>query len=353
MASAEPPLRPGPEWLAGQVSDRPGEVTRAGQIIAAGGRSNDACLHARQFFEGVLLPSPETVLTVGDYRYAAGRLHGAGRAVHAETLEALGATDNEWQAARPSWEARYRDRSATAAERDAASLISAGLVAERGKPGHGTDGAWYARGIDHRTGQPAVIVTTSAMTRDIVSFPTVPVANAWLRSRAPETAGPLVRTADTRGIREEEILAWLLRHPGGTGQVAEQTGQAAWTTHLRAELFATLSWLTVGGGTPDYSVIAEAYTRRLLRAPRWAAADIGWPGADRAMTYLQRLAATPVTDRQARSAVDAVAGADATAKATSPGLRAPYPRPRSQPSLLAPPGHRPATGPGTGATPRL
>ena len=67
-------------------------------------------------------------------------------------------------------------------------------------------------------------------------------------------------------------------------------------------------------------MIAEAFGRRLLRAPGTAAEDIGWPGATRAMAYLQRLAATPVTEAQARSSAEAIAQADAAA-APSPRQR--------------------------------
>jgi hypothetical protein len=87
------------------------------------------------------------------------------------------------------------------------------------------------------------------------------------------------------------------------------------TSHLRAELLDALAWTTHHGGAPDCQVIAEAYGRRLLRAPGWAAAEIGWPGATRASGYLQRIVATPVTSAQAHAAVSAVARADAEAAA--------------------------------------
>jgi hypothetical protein len=42
--------------------------------------------------------------------------------------------------------------------------------------------------------------------------------------------------------------------------------------------------------------------RRLLRAPGWAAEYVGWPLGELALTYADRLAATPVSDVQGRTA---------------------------------------------------
>jgi hypothetical protein len=105
-------------------------------------------------------------------------------------------------------------------------------------------------------------------------------------------------------------------------------------------------------------VIATAYTRRLLRAPATAAEDIGWPGATRAITYLQRLTATPVSPARARAAATALAEADAAASGPRPPAgpavtaaaapRAPLPERRHP---LQPP---PALVPGSGSpAPRL
>jgi hypothetical protein len=64
---------------------------------------------------------------------------------------------------------------------------------------------------------------------------------------------------------------------------------------------------------------------RVLRAPADVAEDIGWPNATRAMAYLNRLVATPVTERQA------------TAAAGPAGRR----RRRRQPATPAADRHRP------------
>jgi hypothetical protein len=195
-------------------------------------------------------------------------------------------------------------------------------------------------------------VTTSAMTEEIVPFANIGDARGWLASRAPGAAGPLMTTADgpvtPRTVREEEVLAWLLRSPLDTAAMTGGLAPGAWTTHLRAELAAALRFASAAGGTPGYGVLAEAFGRRLLRAPGWAGQDIGWPAATRAMTYLQRLAATSVTREQAGRAASTLARTDAPAPGTAPAAAV-----TRKPSLLAgaasplpqrPPGLRPGPG---------
>jgi hypothetical protein len=311
-------------WLAARAAACERELTRAGQIIAAGGRSNDASLNARQYLERALGADPSVVFTIADYRYAANQLPGGGRDWHRDVLESVAEIDGELRAAAPAWAGRYDRRPPTAEERHAEARLRAGEVVESGHAAHGVDGAWYTRAYYPRSGTPAVVVTTSALTEAVVNFANKPDAQAWLVSRAPEAAGPL-RTTETgpitRTAREEELLAFLIREPGAGADAAALAGNATFTTHLRAELFAAWRWLTAQGGAPGYGVIANAFGRRLLRAPGTMAEDIGWPGATRAMAYLQRLAATPVTEAQARVSAEALAEADVAAAAGAPRLR--------------------------------
>jgi hypothetical protein len=361
------PGRTGEPHLADLIAARPAEVTRAGQIIAAGGRSNDACLRARQFLERAVGADPARVFTAAEYMQMAHILHGTGRGADGDVLESLAGIDAELQASRPWWDQRYRHRAQTAAERDADAQIRAGTVIERGQPGHGTDGAWYTRAYYPRTGRPAVVVTTSAMTEEIVPFASTQAADTWLASRAPGARGPLMTTTTgpvTRCGREEEILAWMLREPGAIRATASLASDPAWTTHLRAELFAALRWLDPGSGeAPEPDAVLGAFGRRLLRAPGWAAADIGWPDADRALAYVQRLAVTPVTTAQAYAAGQALAAAGTiTAQPAGPvafpgGLPQPGPSgtkpgqaPGGPPRLVPPPS--PMPGP-AGPVPRM
>lgn len=341
----------GGQWLADRAAVYAGQVTRAGQIIAAGGRSNDAALHGRQYLEYALRADRFGPFTSDDYRYAARRLEDAGRPAHGDVLETIAAADAELRAAWPAWEHRYTGRLTTAAERDIDTQIHIGALIETGKPGQGVDGAWYRRAYYPRSGKPAVVITTSAMTEELANFANTEDAGRWLTTRSPESAGPLATTVNgptIRTTREEEVLAWLVRKPGDTEAVVQLVAAVTWTTHLRAELFATMRWLTSAGGTPGYGVIAEAFFRRLLRAPGSAAAEIGWPGAARAMTYLQRLAATTVTPGQARLSAEALARTE-TATVSPNGSAWPSVVPARAP-LQQPPFHAPSR---TGPAPRM
>jgi hypothetical protein len=332
------------------------------RLIAAGHRSNDACLHARQFLEHALGAAEQRPLTSADYRQAANLLDGDGHAAFGTVMDSLAWVDGELQAAAPAWHARYTARPQTQHERAAAEQIRSGHVVESGHAGQGIDGAHYARAYYPRSGKPAVVITTSAMTEEIVNFANTADAAAWLASRSAGVVGPL-RTSATgpasRTAREEELLAFLVREPGSGTRLAGMTGSSTFTTHLRAELFTALRWTTAAGGIPGYSVIAEAYGRRLLRAPADAATDIGWPDAARAMAYLHRLAATPVTGAQAESAATLLATVDAAASQARQPVPA-APAPRHAPAVTPVPEQRrllqqpPALVPGCGSpTPRL
>jgi hypothetical protein len=339
------------------------QIATAMRLIAAGGRSNDSCLHARQFLDQALSAAGMQTLTSADYRHAAALLNGDQRSlVLGDVMDTLADTDGELRYAVPAWHARYATRPETQPERQAAAQLRAGDVKESGQASRGLDGAWYTRAWYPRSGKPAVVVTSSAMSEEIVNFANTGDAQSWLESRSPAMTGPLRTTATgptSRTAREEEVLALILRDPQAGMGVAALAGPATWTTHLRAELFAAWRWATAEGGKPGYGVIAATYTRRLLRAPTDAAADIGWPGATRATAYLQRLVATPVTQAQASASAMALAEADTTARAPRPPVGiAPTSRAalnrqlrREERHLLQPP---PPLAPGRGSpAPRL
>jgi hypothetical protein len=310
------PPEPAGTWLMSQSLAHPDKLATAMRLIAADGRSNDSCLHARQFLEHALGAARQRPLSSADYRHAANLLDSGGHAVLGAVMESLASVDGELHAAAPAWLRRYAARPQTQPERAADEQLRSGSVAESGYAGQGIDGAHYARAYYPRSGRPAVVITTSAMTEEIVNFANTADAAAWLASRSAGIAGPLPTSASgpsSRTAREEELLAFLVRDPGSAARLAAMAGPATFTTHLRAELFTALRWTTRVGGTPGYSVIAEAYGRRLLRAPADAATDIGWPNATRAMTYLNRLASTPVTESQATAAASLLAAVDAAA----------------------------------------
>jgi hypothetical protein len=342
MAAHQPAPVPGAamqslgEWLASWVAASEAQAATMLRLIAAGGRSNDSCLHARQFLEHALGSSRTGVLTSDDYQRAARLLDGRGKTQLGAAMDALASVSWELESASSAWHNRYAVRQQTQPEQIAAGQIRNKEVVESSRVGPGIDGAHYSRAYYPRSGKPAVVITTSALTEEIVNFANTQDAAAWLASRSAGISGPLPTTATgptSRTAREEELLAFLVRDPGRGAPLAAMAGAATFTTHLRAELFAALRWVTAVGGTPGYSVIAGAYGRRLLRAPADAAGDIGWPNATRAMAYLNRLAVTPVTESQAVTAARLLADADAASQ--SPRQSAASPAARRTPAVAS------------------
>jgi hypothetical protein len=346
------------EWLASWVAAREAEAATAMRLIAAGGRSNDSCLHARQFLEQAVGSGRGRPLTGADYQRAASLLDGRGRIQLGAAMDALASVSWELEAATAGWHNRYAVRPQTQPERIAAEQIRNGDVVESGHAGPGIDGAHYSRAYYPRSGTPAIVITTSALTEEIVNFANTADAAAWLASRSAGITGPLPTSATgpaSRTAREEELLAFLVREPGRGARLDAMAGPATFTTHLRAELFAALRWATAAGGTPGYTVIAEAYGRRLLRAPADAAEEIGWPNATRATAYLNRLVVTPVTEAQAAAAADLLAAADAAASQASRQMTATVRSAPHTPSVTPAQGERqllqqpPALAPGRGS----
>lgn len=168
------------------------------------------------------------------------------------------------------------------------------------------------------TVRSAVVVRNSAGQAETVTFDDRAAARAWLVSRARDGTGPLPITADGPACRtawEEAVLARLLHDPHDD-QLRALIAERAWTSHLRAELH-----LAMRPGHmlkhPDQNQVRSGFAYRMLRAPGWALALTGWPDAHRAMRYLDRLAATPVTAAQALAAAQALVAAD-TVRMTGP-----------------------------------
>jgi hypothetical protein len=117
-------------------------------------------------------------------------------------------------------------------------------------------------------------------------------------------------------------------------------GFRAFAQDRTSSLHQTAYLLGGAGGTPGYTVIAEAYGRRLLRAPADAAQDIGWPNATRAMAYLNRLVVTPITESQAAAAAGLLAAVDADANQARRQMTADAPAARHAPAVTPAPGER-------------
>jgi hypothetical protein len=170
-----------------------------------------------------------------------------------------------------------------------------------GRPWRGADGSRYA--FFHAEGMPggplpAAGIRTSAGQDEAMVFHDESGARQWLADRGPAAHGPLRTTADggppISTVYEEEILARLLKDPDEPALTGLIPDIAMFTSHLRAELYwAVTRW------EPDQ--VREKFAGAMLRAPGWALPETGWD-ARRALAYLDRLQATPVTPAQAHRA---------------------------------------------------
>jgi len=109
-------------------------------------------------------------------------------------------------------------------------------------------------------------------TEVVAGFCTTQAAAGWLSDRYRDTRGrPLTAPAGEhlpRVALEEQILAWLLRHPGEARGVMAELPRAPWTADCRHEIYAALR--TAAGNAPQagYEEISAELRRRLLRAPQ-------------------------------------------------------------------------------------
>jgi hypothetical protein len=116
---------------------------------------------------------------------------------------------------------------------------------------------------------------------------------------------------------EEQVLAWLLRNEGGSG---EGWRPQAFTTYSRSEIF--LAWRAVSQSgrcsSGDTRLVEAELGTRLLRAPGWAVAEIGWPRGQNTIAYLRRLVVTPVTTTMAQLAARQLVSQDRAARRSGP-----------------------------------
>jgi hypothetical protein len=310
MAGTSQATGPGSaQWLLDKTAAEPSVLREAGRLIAEGGHSNDACLQARRLVEaawGLRLPEPE-------YRYAANLLDKAGRGRLAEIFFSIASTDAELAAARHAWQARMT--AVPVGNELLAAQFADGLIEMTGMPVPGVDGAWYQtavhRGTPLEQGKPAVLVSTMATRELVTGFGSEPVMTAWLRTRERAAGrGPLTEPAVEplpRLVLEEQVLAWLIRHPDwlppGFGH---QQRTALWTAECRHEIDGALRTAGAHDGREGYPRAVRELRRRTLRAPEWAGDLVGWPHGQWVQQYLWRLAHTSVSENTARGAFQAL-----------------------------------------------
>jgi hypothetical protein len=334
-------------WLASQAVSRPGLIAKVEEV---GGSYGGIEVHwgkhdwygAVQFFEYGARRGTET-FALEDYQWASnlvkssvtgppigsdkvvGPLSPSRAGKLAQLLWILGSYADDHRSYRLGWATRYASRPPLAGEEDAGRQVREGHVRVGQRSWAGSDGSQYAPGAQTAPGggtRPAVVVTNSAGSREVITFEDHGRARSWLANHARGRTGPLATTETgppCRASHEDELLAYLL-HNAYADQPWDLMSQVKWTTHLRAELYAAVAPQGLGRpclypGSSPASLFRRFFTERLALAPGWAVDTIGWPGARYAAAYFDRLAATPVTKPQALRAAEELASADAQAAA--------------------------------------
>jgi hypothetical protein len=308
-------------WFVERLMRAPGIGGQARELIRRAGGGADACLRARRIVEYELNAGPDGI---GEwvFRQAAAALRAAGRPAESAALADIADTSGLLAETSREWHGRYLGRPPTTAERVDSGLLESGCVRLHERyPRLGDDGALYAPGSITGPGgepHPVAVVFTHAGTAEVVTgFRHEYEQAAWLVGRGLDAlnpaVGPVTGALDgpwCRTVREELVLAWLLR--GGrpaNGDAGDEIGQLAaraFTTYARSECY--LAWRTIacvggpGTGETVAGVVRAELARRLLCAPGWAAEYVGWPFGELALAYASRLAATPVSTVQARTA---------------------------------------------------
>ncbi|HZR48419.1 MAG TPA: hypothetical protein VFB06_02770 [Streptosporangiaceae bacterium] len=309
-------------WIARQAVLAPALMGRAARYISGGQRSSDACLKARRYLEYHWHLDPARLPGEADYRAAARWLEKAGHEQAAVVLEAVAGTDAELRAAAQAWTARYAGRPAADAEALLARHLADGTVTTGpANPVLGVDGSWYqlaALGLGAGlAAEPAVLVTTMTGRDLVTGFAAERAAISWIgdRMRSAGRKGPLADPAVEhlpRVTLEEHVLAWLLRQRRALPADGPALTALPWTADCRREFAAALHTATSRDRRAGPREAAAELARRMLRAPGWAADQVGWPAGMAAQDYLKRLAATPVPEAPARHAL-AVLTLDPTA----------------------------------------
>jgi hypothetical protein len=99
----------------------------------------------------------------------------------------------------------------------------------------------------------------------------------------------------------------MLRYPRWLPDIGAESRARLWTADCRHEIDAALRTATSRDQRPGYQEVSRELQRRMLRVPGWAAHQVGWPFGHWAQSYLERLAATTVTEGAARRAFHTLA----------------------------------------------
>ncbi len=187
------------------------------------------------------------------------------------------------------------------------------------RPYPGIDGARYhPGGLDINQGfpepLPVVLVTTRAITEIITGWRNWPEATRWVASRGTTGSGeldPPAAAAGARCVREELVLAHVLRRPGDLPAIAGYLPSDTWTSDIRYDLYGAMLDVIRTGQRVCRETVADALRERAaLIPPRQWQEHYGGRGLPWAMAYLRRLDQTHADRDAARSAAVSLRGED-------------------------------------------
>lgn len=226
---------------------------------------------------------------------------GVGRGADADLLRAMARIDRLLARHQSRWAHRY----------DGYVLPGTGEIRTRVRdldlgPGQrGIDGGHYLAGLTAAS-LPVVLVTTRAGCELLTGWDSAAAAGEWVLGRLASAAGPLTAPAgdgSSRLVREERVLAFVLRYPWELDTVAAALPGYVFGCDLRDEIYTAARTLHTRGGTVTAATVAAETQRRCLRAPSWAREMLGGPRAPLADRYVRRLASTGVRYATAEQAI--------------------------------------------------
>jgi hypothetical protein len=139
----------------------------------------------------------------------------------------------------------------------------------------------------------------------------VPVGEPWMARVVPLTG--CVVGPDCRTVREERVLAWLLKHGDPDGEVTASLRPQTFCMYSRSEIYAAWHAAAAGDSARTVGAVRNELASRLLRAPGWAARHVDWPFGQLTGTYFDRLAVTPASAEQAKAAARTLVREDTAA----------------------------------------
>jgi hypothetical protein len=294
---------------------------------------------------GDVLPVGRAVFRAGPDGIEAVHVSSGEQSPEPGRLTTLSAPDDGWQRAAASRWTRHYEKAPYATELVTSVLVSAGWL--EFEPAHeGVDGTLYQAGAysnaSGRPGDPVVQVRARAVCDLVAGWPDMATARAWAEDRVAGE-GPLSwpdPATSSRTVREEQVLACMLRYPWHADALARSLTGHVFSTDVRDEIYGALRVVSRRGEAVSAATVSGEVSRRYAQAPRWAQDDVGGPDAPRAAAYLHRLARTEVVPDTALIAARALTGAPVS----QPG---PESRPPA-PFILPPPGQQPGPGPDPG-----